>query len=143
MEYAADKPGDVKYLLEIARPKIGVVTAVGEIPPHVEFYSGPDAVAREKSKLIEDISVAGFAVLNFDDEAVMDMKERTRAKIMTFGFGEGSDVRISAFENRSENGAPEGFLSNWSTEGVSFRRGWTAFSERRTRTPPPPPPASV
>ncbi|MEK7520597.1 MAG: UDP-N-acetylmuramoyl-tripeptide--D-alanyl-D-alanine ligase [Patescibacteria group bacterium] len=108
LEYAADKPGDVKYLLEIARPKIGVVTAVGEIPPHVEFYSGPDAVAREKSKLIEDISVAGFALLNYDEQAVIDMKERSRAKIMTFGFGEGSDVRISAFENRSENGAPEG-----------------------------------
>ncbi|MBI5147792.1 MAG: hypothetical protein HZA37_01420 [Parcubacteria group bacterium] len=108
LEYAADKPGDIKYLLEIARPKIGIVTAIGEIPPHVEFYSGPDAVAREKAKLVEDIPVSGFAVLNFDDEAVMDMRERTRAKIMTFGFGEGSDVRVSAFENRSENGAPEG-----------------------------------
>ncbi len=117
LEYAADKPGDMKYLLEIARPKIGVVTAVGEIPPHVEFYSGPDAVAREKSKLVEDIPVAGFAVLNFDDEAVMDMKERTRAKIMTFGFGEGSDVRVSAFENRSEDGVPEGISFKLEHEG--------------------------
>ncbi|MEK7147102.1 MAG: Mur ligase family protein, partial [Patescibacteria group bacterium] len=41
LEYAADRPGDLKYLLSIARPKVGVITAVGDIPAHVEFYSGP------------------------------------------------------------------------------------------------------
>ena len=37
LEYAADKPGDIKSLLGIATPRIGVITSIGEIPSHIEF----------------------------------------------------------------------------------------------------------
>ncbi len=108
LEYAADRPGDIKELLGIAKPYIGIVTAVGEIPVHVEFFSGPEAVAKEKSKLIEHLPANGFAVLNFDNEIVIRIKERTRAKVIAFGFGEGADIKISALENHIENGRPAG-----------------------------------
>ena len=110
LEYGADRPGDLKYLLNIAKPKIGVVTAIGETPVHVEFYDGPEDVAREKGKLIESLPAGGYAVLNFDDDFVMGMKERTRANVMTFGFGDGADVKISNFENKSMDGRPEGIF---------------------------------
>jgi UDP-N-acetylmuramoyl-tripeptide--D-alanyl-D-alanine ligase len=103
LEYAADRPGDIKELLEIAKPHIGIITAIGEVPVHVEFFSGPEAVAREKLRLTESLSANSFAILNFDNEIVMQAKERTRAKIITFGFGEGADVKISALENHIEN----------------------------------------
>lgn len=103
LEYAAAKPGDIKYLLEIAKPDIGIVTAIGDIPVHVEFYGGSDAVAREKSRLVEVLPAHGFAVLNFDDSTVLDMKERTRAHVMTFGFGENAEIRITNFENHHED----------------------------------------
>ncbi|MEK7555362.1 MAG: UDP-N-acetylmuramoyl-tripeptide--D-alanyl-D-alanine ligase [Patescibacteria group bacterium] len=99
LEYGADRSGDIKKLLEIAKPKIGVVTAVGEIPVHIEFYSGLEAVIREKAKLVENMSVNDFAVLNFDDESVTEIKEKTRAKTMTFGFNEGAKIKIINFEN--------------------------------------------
>ncbi len=108
LEYATDRPGDMKYLLHIARPWVGVVTAVGEIPVHVEFFSGPDELAREDSRVVEFLSAYGYAVLNFDDEAVLNMAERTRAKVLSFGFGEESQIHISNFEHRSEAGAPQG-----------------------------------
>ena len=108
LEYGADKPGDIRYLLKIAKPQIGVITAVGEIPVHVEFYSGPEAVAREKSKIIEILPANGFAVLNSDDITVMEMKNRTRAHLMTFGFNEEAQVKISNFENQMEGEVPEG-----------------------------------
>ncbi len=108
LEYAADRPGDLKYLLELVRPQIGVVTAIGDIPPHVEFYSGSDAVAREKSRLVEALPAVGFAILNYDDQAVYEMREHTRAHVITYGFSEGSEVRITNFENRTEDGKPAG-----------------------------------
>ncbi|MEK7481879.1 MAG: UDP-N-acetylmuramoyl-tripeptide--D-alanyl-D-alanine ligase [Patescibacteria group bacterium] len=108
LEYGAAKPGDIKYLLNIAKPKIGVITAVGEIPVHIEFYENQEAVAREKSKLIENMFINNFAVLNFDDKAVMSAKEKTRANAITFGFNEGADIRISNFENRSDKNKPLG-----------------------------------
>ncbi|PIU98215.1 hypothetical protein COS61_02675 [Candidatus Wolfebacteria bacterium CG03_land_8_20_14_0_80_40_12] len=111
LEYGADRPGDIKNLLEIAKPDIGIITEVAEIPAHVEFFSGPEAVAREKSKLIETLSANGFAVLNFDSEIVKKMRESTRARVIAFGFGlvdgEKLDIKISNIENR--------------VQGVSFK----------------------
>lgn len=96
LELAADKPGDIKYLTDIVRPQIGVVTAIGEVPVHVEFYASPQAVAKEKSKLLEQLPLYdGLAVLNYDDQTVLDMKERTKAKVVTFGFSNSADVWVS------------------------------------------------
>ncbi len=96
LELAADKPGDIKYLTDIVRPRIGVVTAVGEVPVHVEFYASPQAVAKEKSKLLEQLPLYdGLAVLNHDDQTVLDMKERTKTKVVTFGFSNSADVWAS------------------------------------------------
>ena len=96
LELAADKPGDIKYLTDIVRPQIGVVTAVGEVPVHVEFYASPQAVAKEKSKLIEQLPLYnGLAILNYDDQTVLDMKEKTKAKVVTFGFSNSANVWVS------------------------------------------------
>ncbi|MCL5017444.1 MAG: UDP-N-acetylmuramoyl-tripeptide--D-alanyl-D-alanine ligase [Patescibacteria group bacterium] len=123
LEYAADKPGDIKNLLDVARPQIGVVTGVGDIPAHVEFYSGPEAVAREKSKILEVLPNTGFAVLNFDDKYVAEMKNRTKAHIMGYGFGPDASIQITNFENRIENGRPEGisFKLNYSGSFVPVK----------------------
>lgn len=108
LEYAADKPGDIKSLLEIAKPQISVVTAIGDIPAHIEFYSGVEAVAREKSKIVEALTTVGFAVLNHDDLAVLDMKERTRGRIITYGFDGDAEMRISNFELKMSGNKPSG-----------------------------------
>lgn len=123
LEYGADKPGDIKRLATKFRPHIGVVTAVGEVPVHVEYFSGPEDVAKEKGRLIEALSDSGFAVLNFDDLAVLEMKERTKAKVFTYGFGDGAKVRISNLESWLENGIPEGvsFKINYDDSFVPFK----------------------
>jgi UDP-N-acetylmuramoyl-tripeptide--D-alanyl-D-alanine ligase len=108
LEYGADRPGDIKYLLGIARPNVSVITAIGEIPVHVEFYGGPEDVAREKGRLIEYLPVGGFAILNNDDPVVKNLQSRTRARVVTFGFEKGSEVRISRFENKVKDGRPAG-----------------------------------
>ncbi len=108
LEYGADRPGDIKNLLKIARPNVSVITAIGDIPVHVEFYSGPDDVAREKGRLIEYLPAAGAAILNYDDEAVMNLEQRTRARVATFGFNKGAEIKISRLENRMEGERPVG-----------------------------------
>lgn len=108
LEYGADSPGDIKNLVSIAKPQIALITAIGEIPAHVEFYNSAQAVAREKARLIEVLPVTGFAILNFDDETVLNLKDRTRAHVITYGFKEGAEVRVTNFEHRLENGRPVG-----------------------------------
>ncbi len=119
LEYAADKPGDIKYLLEIAKPHIGVLTAVGDIPVHVEFYDSPEAVLREKGRVIEALAASGLAVLNGDEERVAQCEEKTRATPMTFGFGEQCDVRIIDFENKLD--MIDGMLR---PIGITFKLGY-------------------
>ncbi len=100
LEYGVDKPDDMKYLLDIARPQIGVVTAVGNVPVHVEFFSSPEGVAKEKAKLVVQLPATGFAILNADDPKVLAMAAETRGRAITYGFSEKADVRIVGFSNR-------------------------------------------
>lgn len=99
LEYGVQRPGDLDYLLRIAEPQIGVVTAFGDIPVHVEFFAGPEAVKQEKAKLVGALPTTGFAVLNADDVFVKEMKENTRAHPVTFGFSAETEVRLSSFLN--------------------------------------------
>ena len=108
LEYGADRPGDIKKLAKAVKPNIAVITSIGELPVHIEFFSGPEAVAREKSKLIEALEPTGYAILNIDDDVVLDMKKRTKATVITYGFGEGAEVRISNFNHKTDNNIPLG-----------------------------------
>lgn len=108
LEYGADRPGDIQYLLAIASPSIAVVTAVGDIPAHVEFYTGKDAVAEEKSKLVGQTPSDGFAVLNIDDATVYAMREKTRGRVITFGFNENASVQIMNASHAMSGGIPHG-----------------------------------
>jgi UDP-N-acetylmuramoyl-tripeptide--D-alanyl-D-alanine ligase len=49
LEYAADKPGDIKYLLSIAEPDIAVITNFGVA--HIEAFKSRENIAREKWQL--------------------------------------------------------------------------------------------
>lgn len=96
LEYGADKTGDIAYLLSIARPDMGVITAIGEMPVHVEFYAeGVEAVVREKSKLVHALGVHQQAILNADDPHTKTISQKTNAHITTFGQSADANVRIT------------------------------------------------
>ena len=120
LEYGADKPGDIAELISIAKPHVAVISAIGQLPVHVENYpQGIEQVAREKGKLISELSVEDFAVLNSDDPTVVKLKEKTRAKVITFGFEKDSNVRISNFKHIVNEGRIEGLAFKMENEGAS------------------------
>ena len=119
LEYGADRPGDILRLMRIARPDVGVVTAVGDAPAHVEFYANPEAVAREKGRLIERLSPGQFAILNHDDDTVDALRDRTRGRVTTYGFDAGADLRIVRFEYRTTESIPVGISFKFEYEGSS------------------------
>ncbi len=94
LEYGIDRPGDMVYLLNLARPQVAVVTAIG--PTHLEFLKTLATVAAEKARLVQALTPAGLAVLNADDPQVMALAPRLRARVVTFGFGEGANVQAEA-----------------------------------------------
>ncbi len=86
--------GQITRLCEVARPTIGVVTAVGY--SHTELVGGIEGVAVAKRELVEALPRAGTAVLNADDERVAAMASHTGADVVTYG--RDGDVRISELE---------------------------------------------
>lgn len=98
LELGIDKPGDMVYLLKLVRPEIAVVTAISEIPVHVQSFTSPRELAREKMRLAKTLSPLGFAVLNYDDATTMEEADKIRAKIITYGFGKEAEVRTDTFE---------------------------------------------
>lgn len=100
LEMGADRPGDIKYLIDFVHPKVGVITALGEIPVHVEFFDDPQQVAKEKRNLITCLQENEIAVLNYDDDAVRQLGEGIKAKVSTYGLKEKADVRATNYDLR-------------------------------------------
>jgi len=93
LEMGADKPGDISYLVDIAPCKVGVLTYISHA--HTEAFKTIKKIAQEKRIIISHLQRDGFAVLNFDNELVMQNANTTKAEIVTYGFKEGADFRAT------------------------------------------------
>lgn len=116
LEMGAEQPGDIGYLAGMAPPLVGVITAIGDTPVHVEFFESPEALAAEKAKLVLAVPPDGRVVLNFDDEAVMIIKNKARARILSYGFRKDATVRIGRY-GLDPAGQPSGIRFDLSYNG--------------------------
>jgi UDP-N-acetylmuramoyl-tripeptide--D-alanyl-D-alanine ligase len=94
--------GEIATLAAIARPQIGVVTAVHSV--HLSRIGTLEAVARAKGELVEAVPAGGTAILNADDDLVRAMASRTRGRIVRYGFAADADVRAERIESRGPRG---------------------------------------
>ncbi len=111
--------GEIADLAAMARPSIGVVTAVQ--PVHLSRIGTLEAVERAKGELLEALPAGGTAVLNADDPIVTRMDRRTAARAVRYGFDDSADVRAT---DVTSSGA----------DGMAFRLQ-TAVGERAIRVP--------
>jgi Alr-MurF fusion protein len=93
LEFGADRFGEIRQLAALFPPRVAVVTRVAEA--HLDAFGTLDGVAREKGALVEALPADGWAILNGDDPRVLAMRERTRARVLTFGLGEECDLYAS------------------------------------------------
>jgi alanine racemase len=80
LEMGADRFGEIRELCEIAPPRIGIVTTIGEA--HLAYFGSQEEIAREKRAVIEALPADGLAILNRDDLRVWDMRRHTQAEII-------------------------------------------------------------
>jgi UDP-N-acetylmuramoyl-tripeptide--D-alanyl-D-alanine ligase len=92
-EVSGHRPGVVDDSVGVLCPAVGIVTAIGG--DHRKAFAGSlEATAAEKAKLVERLPAEGLAVLNADDPLVAAMAGDCRCRVVTFGRGEGADLRI-------------------------------------------------
>ncbi len=89
--------GEITRLCDVARPTVGIVTAVAGA--HTERVGGIDGVAIAKRELVEALPSTGVAILNADDARVAVMASFTDATVVTYGrlrdVASGVDVAVS------------------------------------------------
>jgi UDP-N-acetylmuramoyl-tripeptide--D-alanyl-D-alanine ligase len=93
LEMGARGIGHIRYLCQIAPPRIGVVLNVGVA--HIGEFGSVDQIAQAKGELVEALPAAGSAVLNVDDPLVRAMSARTSARVVFVGESPSADLRAS------------------------------------------------
>ncbi len=93
LEMGMYEPGDIALLAALARPSIGVVTAVRGT--HLSRAGSIDEIERGKRELVEALPSGGTAILNADDPRVARMADHVApgVDVVTYGFDERADVR--------------------------------------------------
>lgn len=104
LEMGMYEPGDIRILADIARPSIGVVTAVRGA--HLERAGSIEAIERGKRELVEALPSSGTAVLNGDDERVSRMSDHVPdgVAVVRYGFDVAADVRAEDVESLGADG---------------------------------------
>jgi len=116
LEMGADRPGDIKYLVNIAPCDIGILTTIA--PVHVEFFKDIKGVIKEKKKIITHLKQDKLAILNRDDINVWNIHEESKARVLGFGFEEGADVRAIEVMNKF---IPDSERPEEEVAGTSFK----------------------
>ena len=107
-------PGEIADLCTLVRPRIGIITAIPDRPPHFSRTPSLEAIADGKAELIAALPSAdqgGVALLNADDPRVRGLAGRTTARIILFG--ESPEAALRATDVRVDG-----------LDGLSFRAGY-------------------
>ena len=91
LEKSARGVGHIKWLTDIAPPRIGVVLNVGSA--HVGEFGSLEVTAQAKGELAEALPANGVAILNADDPRVRAMASRTNARVVLVGVAADASVR--------------------------------------------------
>lgn len=120
LEVGAGKPGDVARTASWVTPDIVVVTRFGNIPVHVEFFKSVEALFEEKANLVKALKPTGMLILNADDEKVLSLRSKTKAKSITYGFSSEAMFRASNVQIAYEDDVPIGTTFKFEYDGNVF-----------------------
>jgi len=117
LEMGARGIGHIQKLCQIANPKVGVVTCIGNA--HSEFFGGLANTINAKGELVESLQEDALAVLNFDDLNVRELSSRTSAEILLYGM-EGGDVVAENIMVNSDLKASFDMRSPWGSSKIQL-----------------------
>jgi UDP-N-acetylmuramoyl-tripeptide--D-alanyl-D-alanine ligase len=95
-EMGMNHAGELDALTRLVRPHVALVTAIA--PAHSAFFSGEEAIADAKGEIFRGLEPGGTAIIPFDSphrDRLIAAAEPHAAKIVTFGRGQGADVRAT------------------------------------------------
>jgi len=104
IEMGMNHAGEIRYLTNITRPDIAVITNVGTA--HIGNLGSREAILRAKLEILEGLAPGGLALLNGDDERLYAQKFKLPCRAMYYGIHNPAcdltarDVACGALESR-------------------------------------------
>jgi len=114
LELGVDSPDDCDKFLALVRPQIGVLLNVAPVHLALGQFEDLESIAREKRKLIENLSENEIAILNADDDFSRETK--TVARKFLFGFSKNSDLRADKVRENLDGLSARVFWQNKTAE---------------------------
>ena len=93
-EMGMNHAGEIAALTRLVRPHVALVTTVAAA--HIENFADETGIADAKAEIFEGLEPGGTAVIPFDNphrDRLTAAALEQGAKVVTFGSGEGADVR--------------------------------------------------
>lgn len=97
LEMGADKPGDIKYLTQLAPAHIGMVTYIGDQPAHLEFFRDIEQLAQEKLVMYKHLGKTDWAIVNLDEPYSKAVLAKLKCKVLTVAVHDES-AELQAFD---------------------------------------------
>lgn len=111
VEMGAYRKGEIALLCSIAKPTLGVITAVGR--QHLALFGSVETIVEAKGELFEALPENGHAFGNKDNAAFDLLKTKCRCPLTSVGTAKGADLQALDIEETG-NGI------RFSLEGVTF-----------------------
>jgi len=83
VEMSAKKPGDIKELCDLVKPKYGLITAIGV--QHLETFKTLDNIINTKNELIVGLPSNGVAFFNMDDVNCAGLAPKAGCSVVRYG----------------------------------------------------------
>ncbi|MBT2188015.1 UDP-N-acetylmuramoyl-tripeptide--D-alanyl-D-alanine ligase [Sphingobium nicotianae] len=94
-EMGMNHAGELRALTRMVRPHVAIVTTIA--PAHIEYFGSEEKIAEAKAEIFEGLTRDGVAIIPYDSpHAALLYSHATRYahRVVTFGVGEGADVRV-------------------------------------------------
>ncbi|MBA3733209.1 UDP-N-acetylmuramoyl-tripeptide--D-alanyl-D-alanine ligase [Patescibacteria group bacterium] len=98
LEIDGDKPGDIPGVADLIVADLLLMTAIGEIPAHIEAFSDLEVFIAEKRSILNTLDRTSTIIYNADDKTVFDIVLKTECKKVSCGIGSGSEISGSEFQ---------------------------------------------
>jgi len=115
LELGMNAPGEIERLADICSPDIGVITNISHA--HLEGLGSINGIMRAKGELLEKIKPGGKAVLNADDQRVLQLADKTTQDVLLFGVSKKAAIRAVSIKE-TEHGIS--FTLILPTESISI-----------------------
>jgi len=93
LEMNIKKPDEMKKILEVVQPNIGILTNIKKSSSCAKYFKNTKQIVKEKNIFLKSLKKKDLAILNYDDECIKDLAKNIRPKIIAYGFNNDSLIK--------------------------------------------------